>query len=291
MKVRITLSNVIIHLALLLSALICIAPILNIIAISFSNTAVAATGKVFFVPKQPTLASYTKIIAEGTFLRSFVISVVRVVAAFLISMPVQVMMAYALSKDRKAYPERNVVMWITLFTMLFGGGLIPTYIVIKSYGLVNSFWALVLPMVMNVWNMIIMMNYFRSIPGELEEAAIMDGADAMKTLLKVYLPISLPMLATITLFLIVNHWNDFFLGLIYINDPRNFPIQTYIRGLSVQMDLSTITDPRLFAERLKVSAITFNAAKIVITMVPIICVYPFLQRYFVKGLVMGSVKE
>jgi ABC-type glycerol-3-phosphate transport system permease component len=99
------------------------------------------------------------------------------------------------------------------------------------------------------------------------------------------------MLATIALFTVVNHWNDFFLGLIYINDPKNFPIQTYIRGLSVQMDLSTITDPRMLAERLKVSSITFNAAKIVISMLPIICVYPFLQRYFVKGLIMGSVKE
>jgi putative aldouronate transport system permease protein len=291
MKTRITLSNVIIHLVLVLAALVCIAPILNIIAISFSDTAAAVTGRVFFVPKRATLASYNKIIVEGTFTRSFLISVARVVAALLISMPVQVMMAYALSKNRDSYPERNVVMWIALFTMLFNGGLIPTYIVVKSYGLVNSFWALVFPMVMNVWNMIVMMNYFRGIPGELEEAATMDGADAMKTLLWVYLPISLPMLATITLFMVVNHWNDFFLGLIYINDPRNFPIQTYIQGLSVQMDLSTISDPRELAERMKVNSITFNAAKIVISMVPIICIYPFLQRYFVKGLVMGSVKE
>jgi putative aldouronate transport system permease protein len=264
---------------------------MNILAISFSDTAAAATGSVFFVPKRPTIASYDKLITEGTFGRSFVISVIRVAVALAISMPVKIMMAYALSKSRKSYPERNIVMWITVFTMLFSGGLIPTYIIVKSYGLVNSFWALVLPMIMNVWDTVIMMNFFRAVPIELEEAADMDGADAMRTLFSIYLPIAVPMLATITLFTVVNHWNDFFLGLIYINDPKNYPIQTYIRSLSVKIDFSTITDARVLAERLKVSSITFNAAKIVVSMVPIVCVYPFLQKYFVKGLVMGSVKE
>jgi putative aldouronate transport system permease protein len=291
MRKKISISNLIIHTVLLLAALVCIAPILNVIAISFSDTAAAATGSVYFLPKRPTLASYSKIVTEGTFGRSFMISVIRVVAALLISMPVQVMMGYALSKSKSAFPERNIAMWIALFTMLFNGGLIPTYIVMKMYGLVNSFWALVLPMAINVWNMVIMMNFFRSVPGDLEEAAVMDGADALKTLLWVYLPISLPMLATITLFTVVNHWNDFYLGLIYINDPKNYPIQTYIRSLAVQLDFSNIIDPKELVERLKVSSITFDAAKIVISMIPIICVYPFLQRYFVKGLVLGSVKE
>jgi putative aldouronate transport system permease protein len=291
MKSRITLSSFFIHTTLLVSALICLAPIINIIAISFSDTAAAVTGNVFFVPIKPTIASYDKLITEGTFGRSFAISIVRVVAALAISMPVKIMMAYALSKSKGVYPERNTVMWIAVFTMLFNGGLIPTYIVVKSYGLVNSFWALILPMVMNVWDTIIMMNFFISVPVELEEAADMDGANAMQTLLSVYLPVAIPMLATITLFTVVNHWNDFFLGLIYINDPKNYPIQTYIRSLSVKIDFSTITDPRILAERLKVSSITFNAAKIVVSMTPIVCVYPFLQKYFVKGLVMGSVKE
>jgi putative aldouronate transport system permease protein len=291
MKSRITFSGFLIHAVLLVSIFICLAPIINIIAISFSDTAVAVTGSVFFIPKRPTIASYVKLITEGTFTRSFMISVMRVAVALVISMPVKIMMAYALSKTKNAYPERNVVMWMAVFTMLFNGGLIPTYIIVKSYGLVNSFWALIFPMVMNVWDTIIMMNFFRGVPVELEEAAGMDGADAMRTLVSVYLPISLPMLATITLFTVVNHWNDFFLGLIYINDPKNYPIQTYIRSLSVRLDFSAITDTRELAERLKVSSVTFNAAKIVVSMVPIVCVYPFLQKYFVKGLVMGSVKE
>jgi putative aldouronate transport system permease protein len=288
---RITASGVLIHAILISSALICIAPIINIIAISLSDTAAAVAGNVYLIPKQATLASYKKLVAEGTFGRAFMISVIRVAAAIAVSMPVKIMMAYALSKNKKAYPERNVIMWVSVFTMLFSGGLIPTYIVIKSYGLVNSFWVLVLPAVMSVWDAIIMMNFFRGVPSELEEAAIMDGAGAWRVLVSVYLPISLPVLATITLFTVVGHWNDFFTGLIYINDPKNYPIQTYIRSLTLKVDFSSITDPRLLAERLKVSAITFNAAKIVISMIPIVCIYPFLQRFFVSGLVMGSVKE
>ena len=288
---RFSLSNTIIYGVLAFAALICLAPIINIVAISFSEASAAIAGDVFFWPVRPTIASYNRIIADNTFSRAFTISVLRVVLALLISIPVLVIMAYALSKNKKAFPERNIIMWVALFTMLFNGGLIPTYMVYRSYGLVNSFWALVLPMVMNVWNMIIMMNFFRGVPHELEEAALVDGAGALRTLVQVYLPVSLPMLATITLFTVVNHWNDFFMGLIYINDPRDFPIQTYIRSLTLTVDLSTVSDPREMAERMRMNSITFNAAKIVISMVPIVCVYPFLQRYFVKGLVLGSVKE
>jgi putative aldouronate transport system permease protein len=182
-------------------------------------------------------------------------------------------------------------MWIAVLTMLFNGGLIPTYIAVQRYGLIDSYLALVLPYVVSVYNMVIMMNFFRGVPKELEEAAAIDGAGAWRTLFEVYLPVSLPTIATITLFTIVWHWNDFFAGLIYINNPDNYPLQTYIRSLTVKIDYTSISDPRVLAERLKVSGITFNAAKIVVSMIPIICVYPFLQRYFVSGLVMGSVKE
>jgi putative aldouronate transport system permease protein len=266
-------------------------PVINIIALSFSDSAIAATGKIYFVPKQFTLASYSKLITEGTFGRAFMISVFRVIAALAISLPVLIMMAYALSKSKNVFRERNVVLWIAVFTMLFNGGLIPTYVVMLTYRLINSFWALVLPLVMNVYNMLILMNFFRGIPAELEEAATIDGAGAFKTLWSLYLPISLSSLATISLFTVVNHWNDFFWGLIYINDSKNYPLQTYIRSLTMKIDFSALMDPRLLAEQLKVNSITFSAAKIVVSMVPILLVYPFLQRYFVSGLVLGSIKE
>jgi putative aldouronate transport system permease protein len=288
---RVSLSTFIIHLVLAAAAFICVAPIINIIAISFSESSIAITGEVYFMPKRFTLASYTKLMAEGAFVRSFMISVFRVIAAVIISMPVMIMMAYALSKSKGVFRERNIVMWIAVITMLFNGGLIPTYIVIKSYGLIDSFWVLVFPLIMNVYNMIIMMNFFRGIPVELEEAAIIDGAGVVRTLVSVYLPVSLPSLATITLFTVVMHWNDFFWGLIYMNKQENYPLQTYIRSLTMKIDFTAMLDPRLLAEYLKVSNLTFNASKIVVSMIPVLIVYPFLQKYFVSGLVMGSVKE
>lgn len=291
MKKEISFSSFFIHIFLLTGALICLMPVINIIALSFSDSAIAATGKIYFVPKQFTLASYSKLITEGTFGRAFMISVFRVIAALAISLPVLIMMAYALSKSKNVFRERNVVLWIAVFTMLFNGGLIPTYVVMLTYRLINSFWALVLPLVMNVYNMLILMNFFRGIPAELEEAATIDGAGAFKTLWSLYLPISLSSLATISLFTVVNHWNDFFWGLIYINDSKNYPLQTYIRSLTMKIDFSALMDPRLLAEQLKVNSITFSAAKIVVSMVPILLVYPFLQRYFVSGLVLGSIKE
>ena len=292
MAKRISISTSIIHLILAVAALICVTPILNIIAISLSDSSRALAGDVYFIPKQFTLASYNKLIAEGTFGRAFMISVFRVITAVSISMPIMILMAYALSKSTRVFRERNVVMWIAVFTMLFNGGLIPTYIMIKSYGLLDSFWVLVLPQTVNVFNMIIMMNFFKGVPMELDEAATIDGAGALRTLISVYLPVSLPSLATITLFTVVYHWNDFFWGLIYMNRPENYPLQTYIRSLTLPIEfLSNTLDPETLAEYMKISGITFNASKIVVTMVPVLILYPFLQRYFVSGLVMGSVKE
>jgi len=289
---KISISTSIIHVVLALTAFLCLVPILNIIAISFSESSVAIAGDVYFVPKRFNIVSYKRMIMESTFSRAFMISVMRVIAAVSIAMPVTILMAYALSKSPRVFRERNLVMWIAVFTMLFNGGLIPTYIMIKSYGLIDTFWVLVLPMVMNVFNMIIMMNFFRGIPKELEEAALMDGATALRTLISVYLPVSLPSIATITLFTVVNYWNDFFYGLVYINKMENYPLQTYIRSLTVPSDLlATVMDPELLAEYIKMNSITFNASKIVVSMVPVLILYPFLQRYFVSGLVMGSVKE
>ena len=292
MAKKFSVSTSIIHIVLALTAFLCLVPILNIIAISFSESSIAIAGDVYFIPKRFNIVSYKRMIMEGTFSRAFMISVMRVIAAVSIAMPVTILMAYALSKSTRVFKERNVVMWVTVFTMLFNGGLIPTYIMIKSYGLIDTFWVLVLPMVMNVFNMIIMMNFFRGIPKELEEAALMDGSTALRTLIYVYLPVSLPSIATITLFTVVNHWNDFYYGLIYINKIEDYPLQTYIRSLTVPADLlASVMDPELLAEYIKMNSITFNASKIVVSMVPVLIIYPFLQRYFVSGLVMGSVKE
>lgn len=258
-------------------------------AISLSETSAAATGTVYLWPKKFTLASYEKLLSESSFFKAFGVSIKRVLATLVVAMPITITMAYALSKEKKYYRERNIIMWLAIITMMFSGGLIPSYITIKNYGLINNFWVLVIPGALNVWNMIIMMNYFRSIPHELEEAAMIDGAGAWRTLVRVFLPISLPTLATITLFTVVNSWNDFFTGLVYITKTAEYPLQTYIRSLTVKIDFTSM-NPTQLIERMKVSSITFNATKIVVSMIPVMLVYPFLQRYFVSGLVMGSVK-
>ena len=293
MVTRISASTVIIHIVLALAAILCIAPVLNVIAISFSESHSALAGKVYFTPKNFTLASYNNLLTEKAFSRAFIISTFRVLAAVSISMPILTCMAYALSKTARAFRERNVVMWITVFTMLFHGGLIPTYMIVKSYGLIDNFWVLVLPQTMNIFNLLVLMNFFRGVPGELEEAALIDGASAMRTLVQVYLPVSLPSLATITLFTVVHHWNDFYMGLIYMNKPVNYPLQTYLRSLtfSIEMLVNMNMDPEQIEEYMKISGLTYNASKIVVAMLPVLVIYPLLQRYFVSGLVIGAVKE
>lgn len=288
-KRKITAGMVLIYGVLLLGAVSCLLPVLNMIALSFSESSVALTGNVYFWPQKFTLAAYRKLMTEGNFLRSFFISVARVAVQLAVTMPVTIMMAYALSKDKRDFAERDILAWVAVFTMLFSGGLIPTYMVVKGYGLLNSFWALILPGALNVYNMIIMMNFFRGIPVELEEAAVMDGAGAWVTLMRIYLPLSLPTLATIILFTAVGSWNDFFAGMIYITNVNNYPLQTYIRSLALQADYNNM-NPTELQERMKIAGITFNAAKIVVSMVPVLIIYPFLQRYFVSGLVMGAVK-
>lgn len=289
-KSNITIGTVLVYVILLLGAVLCLLPVLNMIAISFSESSVAVTGTVYLIPKKFTLAAYKKLLVEGNFIRSFMISVVRVVAQLAVTMPVTVMMAYALSKNDKKFKERNVLMWYAVITMLFSGGLIPTYLAVKSYKMLDTFWALILPSALNVFNMIIMMNFFRGIPKELDEAAEMDGAGAWITLIKVYLPLSLPVMATVTLFTAVASWNDFFSGMIYITNVNNYPLQTYIRSLTLDIDYGSLS-PSELEERMKITGINFNAAKIMVSMIPVLIIYPFLQRYFVSGLVMGAVKE
>jgi ABC-type glycerol-3-phosphate transport system permease component len=174
--------------------------------------------------------------------------------------------------------------------MLFGGGLIPWYLVIKSLGMINSIWALVIPGAVPVFNIILVMNFLRNLPKELKEAAYIDGAGPWYLLLRIYIPLAVPALATVTLFSIVSHWNDFFQGLILMSKPENYPLQTYIQQLVVQIDLNE-TDSVKLEEMAKLSNKSLNAAKIFVTIIPVLIVYPFLQRYFIHGITLGSVKE
>lgn len=284
------LSETLLIAILLLLSFVSLGPVLHTVAVSFSDNAAAAGGFVKFWPKGFTLESYRKIMEEPHFIHSFFVSVQRVLLGGAVNFALTVLMAYPLSRSPKEFPGRNAYMWFLLVTMLFSGGIIPLYLIMKTLGLFNSIWALVLPGAVPVFNVILLMNFFRSMPKELSEAGYMDGAGPWYMMLSVFIPLSLPSLATVTLFSIVGHWNSFFDGLIFMRSVEQYPLQTYIQQLVVQTNLQELDSTQ--AELLqKISEKTLNAAKIVVSMVPILVIYPFLQKYFIHGIMLGSVKE
>ena len=239
------------------------------------------------------MSAYKKILEDGQFWRSFGISVIRVILALFLNLAVTVPMAYPLTKSKREFSARNFYMNLLIFAMLFNGGTIPTFILVKNLGLLNSIWALVLPGALPIFNVILLMNFFLGIPKSLEEAAVIDGAGPMTVLLKIMIPCAKPCLATISLFSIVGSWNDFFSGLIYIQKINKYPIMTYIQSLSVDIQelLKNGAGSSALENVTELSNRNLNAAKIVVAVVPLLLIYPFLQKYLITGIVMGSVKE
>jgi len=280
-------------LALVLTALISLYPLWYTIALSVSDQAAANAGKVTVWPVGFNLTSYQIILDDDKFFRAFGVSVKRVVLGGVLNFILTVIMAYPLSLENKQFRGRNLYMWYLVFCMLFSGGMIPLYMTITTLGMQNTIWSLVIPGAVPIFNVILIMNFFRSLPKELNEAAVVDGAGPWYTLMRIYIPLSLPAMATVTLFSIVGHWNSFFDGLIYMSKPENYPLQTYIQQLVVSISpeaMSNLTSDQLI-QLMKASDKTLNAAKLMVAMIPILLIYPFLQRYFVHGIVLGSVKE
>ncbi|CAN7401330.1 carbohydrate ABC transporter permease [Paenibacillus sp. LjRoot153] len=271
-----------------LIAFLCLLPLINVLAVSFSSSSAAAGGFVKLWPVDFTIASYKHALTKKEFLEGLYVSVQRVVLGYAINMVITILIAYPLSKETTTLRARNVYAWFFIITMLFHGGLIPSYMTMKALGLLDTIWALVLPGAVHVFNMILLLNFFRNLPKEIEEAAYIDGAGHWKVLWSMYIPLSKPALATITLFTVVMHWNSWFDGLIYMNSPSNYPLQSYLQTIIVNPDSSTLSSTELYMS--EVSDRTFKAAQVFLAAMPILVFYPFLQKYFMKGLVMGSVK-
>lgn len=284
-------SRFLIILVLVLIACLSLAPIINTIMVSVSSSTAVNAGKVYFLPVDINFSSYVKILDDEKFWRAFLVSVERVALGGAINMLLTVLMAYPLSRTASQFRARNVYMWIIVFTMLFSGGIVPWYMVISKLGLINSIWALVLPGAVPVFNVILLMNFFKGIPKELEEAAFIDGAGPLKILWHIFIPVSLPSLATITLFVIVGHWNNFFDGIVLINDSHKIPLQTYLQQLNLTREQMQNLSVEQLQQYNKISNTTLNSAKILVSMIPILLIYPFLQRYLIHGIVLGSVKE
>lgn len=275
---------------LILMALTCLLPMINQLAISFSSSSAVAAGKVGLLPVEFTLDSYKYMADKPEFWRSLIVSLERVLVAVPLSMIICILAAFALSRQDHEFPARKYYIWAFVVPMLIGGGLIPTYIVVRNTGLIDSIWALVLPYTVNVFNTILLMNFFRSLPKELEEAAYVDGATHWKVLSRIVLPVSKPVLATVTLFIIVNHWNSWFDGLIYLNSPSRYPLQTYLQTQVVSANLMALESLRDIRQIGMISDRTGKASQIFLAAVPVLMIYPFLQKYFTAGIVMGSVK-
>jgi putative aldouronate transport system permease protein len=285
-----TLIDAFIWIVLGLLALSCILPFVHVIAVSLSGRAAVSADLVGLIPVNFNLDNYHYILGNRQFLSSFGISVMRVLFGVAITLLLVVITAYPLSLDRVYMPGRLAFKIFMLVMLLFSGGLIPTFLAYRSLGLLNNFLVLILPMALNVFYTIIMINFFRGIPYELAEAAWLDGASHFAVLFRVYLPISLPAMATIALFAAVSHWNSWFDGIVYISNIDQWPLQSFLYSLvstrriewqsaSGSLDFQNATPEGL------------SAALIVVAAVPILMIYPFMQRYFVTGLTLGSVKQ
>lgn len=276
---------------LIATSLLCLLPFINLLAVSFSGSAAVSAGEVMLWPIDFNTKAYEFALQGDAFTRSMWISVQRVLLGTAVNLILMVLTAYPLSKTKDKLLFRNAYMGFFVVTMLFSGGLIPTYLIVVKTGLIDSIWSLVLPGALPVFSMIILMNFIRGLPEEIEESATIDGAGPIQILLQILLPLLKPALATVGLFSIVGHWNSWFDGIIYMNNTSNYPLQSYLQTLLLSfeqiMQRSSSDYNQLIA---MMNVRTGRAAQMFLGALPILAVYPFLQKYFTKGLVLGSVK-
>lgn len=270
-----------------LLAAVCILPIVHLLAVSLSSKGYAEANLVGLWPKGFTLSSYEMLLGGKTFPRAFWISVQRAVLGTALNLITTILLAYPMSKTSSEFKGRPVYMVYIVITMVFGGGLVPSYLLVNSLGMFDTIWALVLPTSVGTFNVILMMNFMRGIPKEIEEAARIDGANHFKTLWRIILPMSLASIATVALFSFVGQWNSWFDGLIYNMRVENYPLQTYLQVVLTNKAPAGLDEAIVQSQA---GGRTLRSAQIFVTMLPLLVVYPFAQKYFVTGVVVGSVK-
>lgn len=265
-------------------------PFYYVLIVSFANTQASATYSPYLYPHVFDLTGYQMIIGDIYFFKSLMTTLFVTAVGTSLNMVISVMTAYVLSRKR-LLGRKQLIVLIT-FTMLFSGGLIPTYLVVSNLGLTNSIWAMIFPGMISTYYVIIMKNYFSGLPQSLEDAAKIDGANDLKVLYKIYLPISKPFMATFALFYAVERWNEWWNAYLYISDKNIKPLQIYLRDILVNFSNQLSTQAQsVVNSQGKVYVQSVQMATIVITMLPIMCLYPFLQKYFVKGVMIGAIKE
>ena len=263
-------------------------PFLNLLAKSFSSTTAITTGQVLFLPVDFQLGTYKYVMNESQFWDSLKVSLIITIGGTAGSMLVSCLTAYPLSKTW-LYGRKPLILFF-VFTMLFSGGMVPAYLLMRTLNLINTLWVLFIPFLLSVYNMILLKNFFEEIPQEVEESAQLDGASNVRILVSIVLPMSLPAMATIGLFYAVGYWDNYMNGLLYITTPSLRPLQTYLYQVvteAINVDEALSMDAQ---ENAALNSEAIRAATIMLACIPIMCVYPFLQKYFVKGMRVGSVK-
>ncbi|GAB6930901.1 carbohydrate ABC transporter permease [Paenibacillus sp. JCM 10914] len=281
-----------------LLALLCISviyPFMYMLAVSLNVGSDAAKGGVYLWPRQFTLYNYEVVLGNAVIQHAYLITIARTIVGTLVGLMVTLLVAYGLSY--RYLPFRRSILGYVLLTMLFNGGLIPLYIQLYQLSLLNTFWVYIIPSAFSAWNMFVMMKFIQGIPEALIESAEIDGANPVRILFTIIMPLSKPMLAAIGLFTAVGHWNDWFSGAFYVSDQSLIPVQTFLQQLLSAQDMSGILGSNNNQEALargtmlsNVTLMSIKMATVMVSAIPILCVYPFLQKYFVKGVLIGSVK-
>ncbi|WP_410795699.1 carbohydrate ABC transporter permease [Paenibacillus sp. J5C2022] len=271
-------------------------PIVNVLALSFNVGTDAAKGGITFWPRLFTLDNYKEVFSQSNIINGFMISFFRTLLGTLLSVLLTAMAAFALKS--RTLPGHKWLTFLIFFTMLFSGGLIPYYIVLKELHLTNSIWVYVIPALYSVWNMMIMRAFFQQTPEGLEEAARIDGCGDFSIFFRIIMPVSKPVFAAIALFNAVGHWNDWFTGAFYVRDPDMKPLSTVLQEMLTKQQ--ALTDTLLSAgnamqmqmmDKIQVTGTSLKMATIIIVITPILIVYPLLQKYFAQGVMIGSLKE
>jgi putative aldouronate transport system permease protein len=284
MRKKITVFDVINTIVLLFIAFITFYPVLYIISVSFSDTTSIVQNKIRFFPKGFNFEAYKFILEDIRIPRAYMNTIIYTAAGTLVNVLMTALGAYPLSK--KGFFGRKFFMAAIIFTMFFNGGMIPNYIIVQKLGLINTIWALIIPNAIWTMELLILKGFYESIPASLYESAIVDGASEYKILFKIMLPLSKAALASIGLFYFMGHWNSFFIPLIYLNEAKKFPLQLVLREMLI---FDTAKETNLMDQSMMTPEAMKNAT-IFISMIPVLIIYPFAQKYFVKGVMVGSIK-
>lgn len=285
-------SLVLIYGIVTLVTISCMVPIINLFAISLSSSQAIVENRVGLFPVEFSLKAYLYVLNNEKFWTSSLVSLKRVLIGLPLNLIMTILVGYPLSKSERTFPARKYYVAYMLVVMLFNGGMMPTYFIVSKTGLIDTIWALLIPGAVPIFSCIILMNFFRGIPEQLEEAARLDGANQFQIMAQIFLPLSKPSLATIALFSLVGHWNSWFDGLIYSNHTQNYPLQSYLQTLVASNTEALLTgDIKTYMDMVNVNDTNMKAAQIFISIIPLMAIYPFLQKNFTTGLTVGSVKE